>query len=993
MLEFWNDTARDYPDVCLHDLAAARLARDPTRAAVRFRGEELSMAALDRHAHALAQALVQRGVGPGARVAVCVERDLTVAAAFLAVLRTGAAYVPLEPGDPPARLADLLEDAEPTVILTQERVRSRLPAAADVVLLEEVAAGDFVTESGVTVRPTDLAYVIFTSGSTGKPKGAMNAHRGVVNRLVWMREHYGIDARHRVLQKTPFGFDVSGWELWLPLISGAVSVVAEPGGHRDPTYLARLIADEGVTHAHFVPSMLRLFLEDAASGRCTSLQQVICSGEELTPKLQQQFFARLPSCRLDNLYGPTEAAIDVSHWRCDPGDGGRTVPIGRPVANTQLYVLDDALEPVAPGVAGELHIGGVQVGRGYLHRAALTAARFVPDPFRAGPDARLYRTGDLARHREDGVLEFLGRLDDQVKVRGVRIELGELDAALADAPGVAAAVSAAKDYGDGDRRLVAYVVPAQSNRSSAGPDDAALLAATRTHLKAGLPEALQPAAIVVLPDLPLGPNGKVDRRALPMPSRDTVPAPSRPAPAGGAVTASPEALLDHLLQLWRDVLKRADVGPHQPFFELGGNSLLAAQLVNRVQRRLGAQIFVVALFEAPTAAAFAAFLAEHYAAAVQREFGVAAPRPPASTAGVSLPTEAPLGAADVARFRQELAASAADPGTRAVREAANPPAVFILSTHRSGTTLLRAMLAGHPQLFGAPELQLLGFETMAARRAAYSGAASLWLEGALRAVMEIFDCAAADAQRRVAAFEGEGHTTQRFFAQLQEWVAPRLLVDKSPTYALDRAALHRAEAFFAGARYVHLVRHPAAMVQSAREFHMEQVWPFGSGATSPAHLAELVWTVSHQNIVDFLAAVPSARQCRVRFEDLTQQPEPSLRAISACLGLAFDEALLHPYAQPERKMLDGIHPESMPMGDTKFHGYGRIEPGVAERWRETGSLPTLGEPTWQLAESLGYRRVDGPAGPTGSDDAAPVGGRREGSLQQQRARRRRHRQS
>jgi amino acid adenylation domain-containing protein len=326
--------------------------------------------------------------------------------------------------------------------------------------------------AGVEVGPENLAYVIYTSGSTGTPKGAMNAHRGVVNRLLWMRDEYGIDASDSVLQKTPFSFDVSVWEFFLPLLSGARLVVARPEGHRDPAYLADLVEREGVTTLHFVPPMLRLFLEEPRLERCGSLRRVVCSGEALPPDLQASFLERLPRAGLHNLYGPTEAAVDVTAWACRPGGPARSVPIGRPVSNTRVYVVDRDLRPVPAGVPGELLIGGVQVGRGYLARPALTAERFVPDPFSGSPGARLYRTGDLAAWRPAGVLEFLGRIDHQVKVHGFRIELGEIEATLGAHPDVRDVVVAAREDAPGDRRLVAYVVPGDPARPAERGEEA-----------------------------------------------------------------------------------------------------------------------------------------------------------------------------------------------------------------------------------------------------------------------------------------------------------------------------------------------------------------------------------------------------------------------------------------------------------------------------------------------------------------------------------------
>ncbi|HEX8212536.1 MAG TPA: amino acid adenylation domain-containing protein [Longimicrobium sp.] len=471
VVEEWNDTAAEYPAASLHGLVEAQVERTPNAAAVVFEGERLGYAELNARANRLAHHLRSLGVGPETRVAVCAERSVELVVALLAVLKAGGAYVPLDPDYPAERLAFMAADSAAPLLLAQRRLEGRLAGTgAPVVWLEDAlaaAAGLSDANPGLPVMPDQLAYVIYTSGSTGRPKGAMNTHRGIANRLHWMQGAYGLDESDAVLQKTPFGFDVSVWEFFWPLMTGARLVLARPAGHQDPAYLARLVEAERVTTLHFVPSMLQIFLEEPGlEGRCASLRRVISSGEALPGAVQERFFARL-GAELHNLYGPTEAAVDVTAWACAPG-GGASVPIGRPIANTRVLVLDGALRPVPVGVAGELYLGGVQLARGYLGRPGLTADRFVPDPVAGEPGARLYRTGDRVRWREDGALEYLGRLDDQVKLRGFRIEPGEVETVLGAHPAVQAAAVVVREDTPGDRRLVAYVVP--------GEDEAPVLA-------------------------------------------------------------------------------------------------------------------------------------------------------------------------------------------------------------------------------------------------------------------------------------------------------------------------------------------------------------------------------------------------------------------------------------------------------------------------------------------------------------------------------------
>ncbi|GIF17209.1 hypothetical protein Ate01nite_72410 [Actinoplanes teichomyceticus] len=579
VLRAGNDTDRPQSPATLVDLLAEQARRTPAAPAVTFGADTVSYAELDRWSNRLARDLVAAGAGPERCVAVSLPRSLELVVALVAVLKTGAAYLPVDPGLPAARIRFMLDDARPVLVLDRpEPVRDARGAEHAVTDADRRAA----------LRPAHPAYVIYTSGSTGRPKGVAVPHHGIVNRLRWMQHEYRLDRHDVVLQKTPATFDVSVWEFFWPLLTGARLVVARPDGHRDPAYLARLIRDEGVTTVHFVPSMLRAFLADAAAAGCTGLRRVICSGEALPGDLATAFAALLPA-ELHNLYGPTEAAVDVTHHRCDPAGRAAGVPIGRPVWNTRAYVLDAALQPAPPGVPGELYLAGIQLARGYLHRPGLTAQRFVADPY-GPPGQRMYRTGDLARWTADGVLEFLGRTDDQVKVRGVRIELGEIEAVLRRHPGVAqAAVLARED------RLVAYVVPA----GGAGPQTAAW----RDHLAAELPAALVPAMFVPLEQLPLSPNGKLDRAALPAPRWAGAPTVEHVPPRTDAEAA--------IADIYRAVLGAESVGVLDDFLDLGGDSIAGMLVASRAAAAFGVPISPHDVLTARTVAALAELVEDH----------------------------------------------------------------------------------------------------------------------------------------------------------------------------------------------------------------------------------------------------------------------------------------------------------------------------------------------------------------------------------------------
>ncbi len=929
----WNRTARDYRLTPLHEAFEQQVARTPEAVALRFRDRALTYSELDARADELAATLVGLGAGPGTLTAVCMERSLEMVVALYGILKAGSAYVPIDPEYPAERIAFMANDAAAPILLTQAALAEQFAeTSARVVAIDIEAAPESSRPEGPRASKAtldDLAYVIYTSGSTGQPKGAMNTHRAISNRIQWMQEAFQLTPADRILQKTPFSFDVSVWEFFWPLMYGAELVIAEPGGHRDTSYLAQLIIDRGITTIHFVPSMLQLFLEDPRAGECASLVRVICSGEALPKAVQDRFFDRLDA-ELHNLYGPTEAAVDVTWWACDRASELSFVPIGKPIANTQMHILDEELRPVPIGTAGELYIGGIQVGRGYLNRPELTTERFIAHPFGTEPGARLYKTGDLARYLPDGNIEFLGRSDFQVKIRGFRVELGEIEAALEAIDGVRQAIVVARERSGGDLELVAYV----STAAIDGPTTNDL----RARLLIQLPAYMVPTTFVSIERFPLSPNGKVDRKAL--------PEPTRARPDLGAPYAEPRSAVERLVaEKWQQILDVEAVGIHDRFFELGGTSLQAARFVNEMQTELRESIFVVTLFAAPSVAEYAAFLQEQYPAAVAQLVGD-------EPAGVRLSAiTTPITEADVARLR---AAVPLAPDEIQASGDRNPPAIFILSPPRSGTTLLRIMLAGHRDLFAASELQLLGFRTLEERAAAYVGRFSPWLDGAIRTVMEVEGLDADEAKAFIQRATAEGLTTKQLYRRLQDSVAPRILVDKSPSYALDPVALRRAEADFDGPLYIHLVRNPVPMIDSFERHHMQQILylhdhPFGS-----RHLAELVWTLSHRTIQEFLSDVPTERWIRLKFEDLVTDPAAQMEALCRRLGLAFDPAVVQPYDQLDSKMVDGVYPESAPMGDPGFLAHGRIDPSAAGTAGRSGASAALGVPTREVAAGLGY---------------------------------------
>jgi amino acid adenylation domain-containing protein/non-ribosomal peptide synthase protein (TIGR01720 family) len=634
----WNDTAAPFPqDVCLHGLFEAQVERTPDDIALVFRNQALSYRELNQRADSLAAYLRTAGVGPEVIVAICVERCFELVVGLLGILKAGGAYLPMDPSNPKSRLAFFLEDAKPKVLLTQARLRDALPFfPGRTICLDQdwdLIAAIAEPDSAAPVNARNLCYLIYTSGSLGKPKGVMVEHRSVSNHLLWMQEAFPLTPGDRIPQKYSISFDASVCEIFGPLIAGARLIVAEQGGHLDIPQLVTLLVDHQITVIDLVPSLLQVLLEDPRFLTCGSVRRVTCGGEPLPIQVQESCLARMRA-QLNNIYGPTECTIGVAAWTCRQGYSSRIVPIGRPIANTRIYLLDPHLNPVPAGVPGELHVAGDSVARGYLNQPALTAERFIPDPFSSHPGARLYKTGDLARYLPDGNLEYLGRIDHQLKIRGYRVELGEIETTLQEHSSVRRCAVTLHQDDSGPARLVAYVVPeevqyaasgslslatpSQALAVSAGASTATgvegsggtyssqpqskqtsgdLVATLRSFLRETLPEYMLPSSFVLMKQLPLTSAGKVDRAALVAPA-ETKPEVAEVEHPVGKV----ESLL---LKIWTQLLGVEKIGLRDNFFELGGDSILSIQVVARANQA-GLHFTPAQLFQHQTIAELAA---------------------------------------------------------------------------------------------------------------------------------------------------------------------------------------------------------------------------------------------------------------------------------------------------------------------------------------------------------------------------------------------------
>jgi amino acid adenylation domain-containing protein len=584
LLRGWNSTHKDYPHTqCIHQLVTAQAEHTPNAIAITFDTKALSYADLEKRSNQLAQYLRHNGVGPDVLVGIFIERSVEMVVGLLGILKAGGAYVPLDPNFPHERLAFMVEDAGLRVLLTQSSLRASLPSTkARVVALDEqweaiAKEQDVTPNSGV--KPMDLAYVIYTSGSTGKPKGVQVPHRAAVNFLNSMAREPGITPQDSLLAVTTLSFDISVLELFLPLtVGGQVRVVSREVA-ADGGRLLEELKNSEATIMQATPATWRMLL--AAGWEQSHSVKVLCGGEALPRELADELLLRASS--VWNMYGPTETTV----WStfCRVLDKGSTVPVGRPINNTTIYILDKNRQPVPIGVPGELYIGGTGVTRGYLNRPELSAERFVPDPFSDENGARLYRTGDLVRYRADGNIEYLNRLDNQVKVRGYRIELGEIETVLAKHEAIKQAVVVVREDQSGDQRLVAYYI--------AEPNHSVTVAELRKHLRNELPDYMIPQHFVELEAFPMTPNRKIDRRALPSPAHEGKPL--------GSEYIAPRTETESLVaRVWQEILRVERVSLHDNFFELGGHSLSATQTLSRLRDVIGAEITLTAIFEAPT---------------------------------------------------------------------------------------------------------------------------------------------------------------------------------------------------------------------------------------------------------------------------------------------------------------------------------------------------------------------------------------------------------
>ena len=928
----------------------AQAQQTPAAPAVIFEGQSLTYRNLNERANQLARYLQKQGAGPETLVGLYTERSLEMVIGLLGILKAGAGYVPIDRRFPLERRAYILEDAGISVLLTQSQLAGDLQMDDRHVVCLDVDWPIIARQSKET--PThkanlrNLAYVIYTSGSTGQPKGVVIEQQQVLAYIQAITEQIGIEPGASFAMVQPLAVDSSQTVIFPALFSGGTLHIISEARATNPDALAEYFAQHQIDLLKIAPSHLMALQVANQPERVLPHRWLIVGGEASRRDWLESVQAAAPQLAVFNHYGPTETTVGVTTYRLGESQNyppAGILPIGRPLPGVSAYILDRFQQPAPIGVPGELHIGGPFVARGYLNHPQLTAEKFVEAPLSLSrrteeiSPLRLYKTGDLARWLTDGTIEFLGRIDQQLKIRGFRIELGEIEAILGQHPAIQDAAVIADEPGrSGSTRLIAYFLP-----EADPPPDADSL---RRFLATKLPDYMIPAIFIPLAEMPRTPHGKLNRRALPRPdlTHEAI------VPAFRAPSTNLER---RLVQLWQETLGIERIGLDDNFFALGGDSLKGAIFINRFQDQLGEYLYIVALFDAPTVAQFAAYLQQHYPAAVAGIFG--------ETVLPNLARPGRLQGQDVITMRRWLKESAlfgsSGRGSPADKTK-NPPLVFILSPPRSGSTLLRIMLAGHPGLFAPPELALLPFNTLADRATVFSGRFQIRLEGAIRAWMELEGCQADQARASLEQAAAEGLTIQQFYGRLQERAPGQMLVDKTAYYALDLDTLRQAEMRFEQARYIHLCRHPRGMIHSFEAVRQEQIFFEDLPPFPPRKLAELTWLISHQNIMAFLADIPRHRQHQVRYEDLVYHPQETALGLAHFLEMEPHPNLWQPYKQQEGRMTNGLYntPHSRMVGDVKFHQHQKIDPAIADAWRAANIPDFLSPMTWQVAQTLGY---------------------------------------
>ncbi|MBL6449160.1 amino acid adenylation domain-containing protein [Fulvivirga sp. 29W222] len=944
----FNNTQAGYPqDKTLIDLFDEQVNLVPDHVAVQDEERSLTYQELSQQASAIASFIKSQNVGKKAIIGLLLDNSIEAVVSIFGVLRAGCTYLPIDSKNPYDRVKLLLNDTDAPLLITQKKyfetvnklqdgdceelgavlyidseelsdeVRSEQSDRSQFDLRDIANHANAVVKS--SAKPQTLAYIIYTSGSTGTPKGCMITHENVVRLIRNDRHPFSFSSADVWVLAHAYNFDFSVWEIFGSLLNGSKLMVPTNTTRKDMAHFARFIKENKVTVLNQTPLAFKYLseylLKHEEESYLSHLKCVIFGGDRLEPATFKPWIASYPldKVALINMYGITETTVHVTYGKLTEEDiltPSKGSPIGVPLPETTVYVCDKDGNLLPTGVVGEMFVGGTGVCNGYFNNVKLTAERFIINP--SISNERLYRTGDTARWLENGTLEFFGRIDNQVKIRGYRIELGEIQRTMLKHPAVKDAHVMAPENKDQQRYIVGYYI------ANGDLDNDEL----RRFLTSNLPEYMVPSYLTGMDKFPLSTNGKINAKALPLP-HSFVESKNYQAPTTAMETS--------LVKIWQDVLGINQVGILDDFFELGGDSIKAIRICNKIQELTGDIIHITLLFESPSIKELATSLLNYQ-----------------NQGGSSIDDQ------KEAEFRNLIVS----PEPVALDEPKNKPAVFILSPPRSGSTLFRAMLSGHPMLFAPPELELMSFNTLEERKDKLEGPYSFFLEGTIRALMELNECDADLARDIMRDLESKKMPVKEFYALLQKLSGDRMLVDKSPNYTIDPEALTRMETYFESPKYLVLQRHPYGMINSFENTKMDQIFRYEHPFTL-RELAELTWLVSYQNIQAHLENVPASRKFVVQYEDLVREPESTLMSVCDFLEIPYEKEMLEIYAGKKSKMLDGISEDSKMIGDVKFATHQGIDSTIADRWKDTYKEDFLSRKTLDLARSMAYLPING----------------------------------
>ncbi len=884
---------------------------------------------LDDLSNQLAQFLLSFNLPFESRIAISVNRSAEMIIGLLGILKAGLVYVPIDPNYPEERIKYLLKDSGAEILLTHQEIKSRFSnyfegkiIGLDKYLYLAPKSNEKIELPKVT--ESQLAYSIYTSGSTGNPKGVLIEHRSVVN-LVQAQQAFVQQEVERFLYAYSFSFDGSVLLIWWTLLTGGTLVMTKEGLEKDINLFADFISNKRITHLLTFPSLYRLILDNVSVNKLSSLKSISVAGESCPGKLVRAHHEALPLVRFFNQYGPTEATVGCTIFETNSNHSHVKTPIGFPIQGTKVYILNDDLNKVGEGTIGEICIGGIGVARGYHNNEKLNESKFVWVDLDGKKD-RIYRSGDLGRILPNGSIDFCGRKDTQIKLRGYRIELGEVESAIKNIAVVKEVVVLLSEGDAADQKLIAYCQVKNEKD----------LTFAKQEIEKFLPSYMLPALWVKVEKFDLTPAGKINRRNLPIPGNE------RPNLENNYV--APVSQLEIFLKdKWEAALGVHGIGIEDKFFELGGNSLLAAGFIGELQQLFNETIFIVTIFENPTIAEFAAMLSREYAEAVTAHFGVGDESSQTDPKVSTLESEEIKAFIKFIHQRNELPSSIPQ----------NDAAIFILAPPRSGTSLLRTMLSGHPEIFAANELQLLHFSTMQERAKAYEGKFALWKEGLVRAVMELYSCEVLDAKCLIKDWENQNLDTAQVYAMLHDKSQCKFILDKSPSYALDWNALKAAALNFENPKFIQISRHPFAMLDSFDRMHMDQVMFLKDQPYRGKQLAEQIWYHSHKNIQTLFDQIPEEQKFSLQYESLVKNPDSLSKEICEFLNIEFDEEVSKPYENVDKKMMTGIYKDSKPMGDINFLMHGKIKAEYSDAWKGIGNVK-LSQLSQELGEQLGY---------------------------------------